>query len=136
MKKIALITVYALAVITVLVNTGFAVKNYLFADINNLPKGELLFSSVSPNGDKTVNIYRVSNVLGNAIRGELEYKGKEAVNFFWQTDMSDVELDWVDNNAVTLDGVPLSADGKTVYDCRNGTALFTDGAIAEDLLEK
>lgn len=136
MKKFLLTLVYVLALVTVLFNTAFSLKNYLFADIDELPQGKLVSSSVSPSGERTFNLYRVSNVLGDAVRGELVVNDGKAKNIFWQTNIKNVTVDWENDVVLMIDGVPVSADGETVYDSRRGTSLFTDGALADNFVDK
>ena len=69
-KKIFFSAVYVLALVITLVNVVFSLKNYLFSDINELPRGKWISQEVSPDGEKTVDIYLVKNCLGTAIRGE------------------------------------------------------------------
>ncbi len=127
-------TVYILAAITVVVNTYFSIKNSLFANINDLPEGKLKYSSQSPSGDKTFNVYLVDNILGTGLRGEIESGGKKK-NIFWQTDIEAVETVWENDEILLLNNIPVSAKGDKVYDCRRGTSLFTDGAVAQDLIK-
>ena len=132
-KRAFFLSVYILAFLIAVVNIFFTVKNYLIVDINELPTGTLISEASSPSGEKTVKIYRVENSLGTAIRGELVLNGK-AQNIFWQTDITDISVHFTNNDTVYFNNVPIIANGKYSYDCRKGTALFTGGALEDELI--
>ena len=136
MKKKALFyAVYLLALAVTLVNVVFSLKNYLFSDINELPRGKWIAQQASPAGDKTVDIYLVKNSMGTAIRGELNFSNGERKNIFWQTGISEVRVRWVGDDEIYFNNVPLSGNGDNTYDCRRGTSLFTDGALENERLK-
>lgn len=133
-NKYAFLLLYIAALIISLINTAFSLKNYLFADINELPAGRLVAEVPSPTGEKTVNVYLVKNSLGSAVRGELVLKSGEAKNVFWQTDIDGVNVTWGNEELIFFNDVPISGDGSHSYDCRRGTSLFTDGSLENDRL--
>ncbi len=120
--------VYAITLIITLVNLFFTIKSSLFADINELPEGKILYSSVSPTGNKVVNVYRIENALGTAVRAELKTNGKHT-NVFWQTGIDNVDIYWENNDVAVINSIPLNVAHGGFYDCRNGVSLFSAGAI-------
>ena len=134
-NKAVFITVYILALIVTLVNTFYSIRNYLFADMNELPVGEFVSEHASVEGDRTVEIYLVKNSLGTAVRGELVFSSGDRKNIFWQTGISGVNVRWGPDNVSFFNNVPLSGNGDNSYDCRRGTSLFTDGALENDRLK-
>ena len=136
MKKNApFLILYVIALVITAVNTFFSMKNYIFSDINALPQGEFVSEEVSPSGNKSVKIYLVENSLGTAIRGELKTGPTSCKNIFWQTGIKDVTVHWQDDDLVYFNNVPISGNGNMPYDCRRGTALFTDGALEDERLD-
>ncbi len=134
-KKLLWRAVYVLAFAVTLVNVIFSLKNYLFADINDLPRGKCVSSVSSPDGYRTVDVYVVKNSLGTAVRGELTFtETGEHKNIFWQTGISKVYVHWEGDEVVYFNEVPVSGNGANSYDCRRGTSLFTDGALEDERL--
>ena len=122
------LTVYVITLIITAVNLFFTVKSSLLADINKLPDGKLLYSSSSPTGNKTVNVYRIENALGTAIRAELKTKSKRT-NVFWQTGVDNIDVYWENNDVAVINRIPLNVSKGGFYDCRNGVSLFNSGSI-------
>ena len=122
------ITIYVFALAITLVNVFFTVKSSLFADINKLPQGEILYTVSSPSGDKAINVYCVENSLGSAVRAELETDGK-LINVFWQTGIDSVEVSWTNDDVAVINSIPLDVCHGGFYDCRNGVSLFKEGAL-------
>lgn len=134
MKNIGFKIVYIITAIVVVVELAFAVKGSIFTDISELPKGTLQRSYHSPTGEKVMNIYLVENNLGVAIRGEIVTK-EGAHNIFWQTGIDNVEAEWIADNTVMINNIPLDADDKFGYDCRRGYSLFDDGALEQNFTD-
>lgn len=99
---------------------------YLFVTggdtIDGVPKGELVYESVSPDGTQTIFFYRTSGgaTTDFAMLGEIEHKGStERERIFWEYPCEEVTVVWekglVTINDVTLDPV------REVYDVRYGT---------------
>lgn len=125
---------YLITVIVIVVELGFTVKNSIFTDIADVPKGDFVESYPCDCGDKKMNVYLVKNSLGTAIRGEIETKD-EKYNIFWQTDIESVEVRWVGEDTVLINEIPLDANDKFGYDCRRGYSLFDDGALEENFTD-
>lgn len=129
-NKILFISIYVLAFAVTVFNLVFSFKNYLFPNINDLPKGALVSETASPSGEKIVSVYLVKNGFGTAIRGTLYSKGKKEKTVFWQTGIDAVNITWQGEEVIYFDNIPIDGNGATPYDCRKGTSLFTDGALA------
>ena len=95
---------------------------FLFGcSLENLPKGELIDSSVSPLGTYTVNAYRCS---GNAttdfsVRCEvIDSESNNCRNIYWKYHQEDVDLNWIDNENIEINGLKLNVL-TDAYDWRN-----------------
>lgn len=131
MRNLGFKIVYLITALVMIVELAFTVKSSLFSDISKLPIGELKTSSVSPSGEKTMNIYVVENNVGVAIRGEIVQKGKKH-NIFWQTGIDEVEALWLNNDTVIINEIPLNSDDEFGYDCRRGYSLFDEGSLEQN----
>jgi len=105
---------------------GLAV-NAFSKDINDLPTGSFLYSTMSPDGNSTLKVYRVSiNNIGTAIRGEVITKNQngETVtkNIYWQTDKKSAIASWEDSSTVTINDERIEINGKP-YDSRKEIEL-------------
>lgn len=130
MAKKAVFGLYLLTVLVVLFNTFYSVHDYLSADINNLPEGDFEYSIQSPDGQNKMNIYLVKNSIGTAVRGEFETKDGVS-NIFWQTGADSADVVWNSDTVIVINGIPV--DSEHPYDCRRGTALFTEGSPITNL---
>ena len=124
---------YILTAIILLANTVLSVVSSLSPDISELPKGQFLQSTTSPKGDYQINFYLVKNNLGVAIRGERTGGGKKT-NIYWQTGIEDVKTYWVDEYGIIINDIPLNIRTDR-FDSRRGTAIFSDGVLAESITE-
>lgn len=93
-----------------------------FFSMGSLPKGELLYKVDSPTNEYTINIYivRGKNVtVSDSIRGELVFNNriKFSKNIYWQYRQSWVDVIWLDNYIVNINGVILDVR-RDVYDFR------------------
>lgn len=131
MKNIGFKILYVVTALIVAADIVFAVKGSLFTDIAYLPTGTLQTSTVSPSGDKTMNIYVVKNNLGVAVRGEIEEENGSH-NIFWQTGIEEVEAVWLNDDTVIINEIPLNADDTFGYDCRRGYSLFDEGSLEQN----
>lgn len=85
-----------------------------------LPEGELIMSSVSPNGLYQVNGYRCDGgaTVNWAIRAEVVTisTGKKR-NIYWKYHAYDVEIKWISDELVCVNGVTLNIHSD-MYDYR------------------
>lgn len=133
MKNIGFKILYVVTALVIIVEIAFGVKGSLFSDISQLPKGELSYSIKSPSGNKSMNIYVVSNNLGCAVRGEIETP-KKSYNIFWQTGIDNVDAKWTDDNYVIINDILLDIRDTFGYDSRRGTSLFDEGSLEENFI--
>ena len=122
---------YIFTVLVMIVELGFTVKNSIFTDIADVPKGEFVESYDCDYCEKKMNVYLVKNNLGTAIRGEIE-NGDQKYNIFWQTGIEMVDVAWINEDTIMINGIPLDVNDRFGYDCRRGYSLFNDGAIEEN----
>ena len=103
-------------------NTGWIIKDSFFDNIEVLPKGEFLYSSLSPDGETTVSLYKVDVPGSTAIRGAvatlLEDGSKLERNIFWELGADNVIVGWVSNNTVSINEQLINVTADTVYDSR------------------
>ncbi len=128
MKDFAFKLVYVVAFAVAIFNLVIMVKNGAFFKIEELPKGELMYSVDCPDGQKTLNVYLVKNNLGAAVRGEISDGDAKPYNIFWQTDTDDVDSFWVDSDVVVINDVALNVK-ESFYDSRRGTSIFQEGSV-------
>ncbi len=131
MRNIGFKILYIITALVIIVEVGFAVNEGLFTDIAELPTGALASSSVSPSGEKELNIYVVKNNLGVAIRGEIS-SNEGVYNIFWQTGIDEVEALWLNEDTVVINEIPLNANDTFGYDCRRGYSLFDEGSLEQN----
>ncbi len=112
----------ALTVAVSLFNIAFTVKDCYFDNIEQLPKGEFLYSSMSPDGETTVSIYRVSGINRSAIRGAVvsvnEQGDRLERNIFWQVGTDNALSGWVDNGTISINDKMVEISSGEVYDSR------------------
>ena len=131
MKNRGFKILYIITILVIIVELGFTVKNNLFADIADVPKGDFIETYPCASCEKKMNIYLVKNSIGTAIRGEIETE-KEKYNIFWQTGIETVDVKWINEDIIMINEKPLDVNDKLGYDCRRGYSLFDDGAIEEN----
>lgn len=124
---------YVLAFVVMIINTAFAVFQSLFPRISDLPEGKLIKSYVSPEQGSQVDFYLVKNNLGAAVRGE-RVVGNRHINIYWQTGIDDVSVQWVDEYGIIINKIPLNLKTDR-FDSRRGTAIFSDGVLAENIAQ-
>ncbi len=111
----------ALIVITIAILVGLLIYRFFFS-MNNLPKGELIDSIDSPNGNSTVNVYiaRGNATVAEAIRCEVIYKDRiinKKRNIYWQYRQSAVKITWLNDTTVRINDINLDIN-KDTYDYR------------------
>lgn len=128
MKKNRLfLCVYIVAFAVIIFNLVFFVKDALFYTIDSLPQGDFLYSAMSPDGNHTLRIFRVSNCLGTGIRGELITINDDGTdtrrNIYWQTGESNAFSGWQDATVVTINDINIDITLDYTYDCRREIAI-------------
>lgn len=122
-KNIPFQVLYILTFLIIIVNTVTAAVQSLYPDISDLPEGNFIKSSVSPGGNSRVDFYLVENNLGIAVRGE-RVSGSKRTNIYWQTDIDDVEVQWIDEYGIVINEIPINIKTDK-FDSRRGTAIFS-----------
>lgn len=88
--------------ICIIILSFFTIRNYLNPSISNLPTGELINESTSPNGEYIIKTYLCG---GNAtvdfsVRGELLTKSNNTKNIYWEYKTNKSEIKWLNNSIV------------------------------------
>lgn len=121
-NKKLVIGLIALSIAVSLVNIAFTVKDSYFDNIEYLPEGEFLYSSLSPDGETTVSIYKVSGMERSAIRGAVvsvnEQGEREERNIFWQVGTDNALSGWVDNTTISINDKEVDVLSGGWYDSR------------------
>lgn len=110
----------ALALVVMLFNLVFFCIDSFFYNINNLPEGKFLFSSMSPGGQYTLKLYLVDGgqTLGKGIRGELvDIETKKSKNVYWVAGEEHAMVGWASDEVVSVNGHTVDVS-KYVYDWR------------------
>ncbi|UJF16614.1 DUF5412 domain-containing protein [Jeotgalibaca sp. MA1X17-3] len=106
-KKIIL----SLLVIVGLLSYGFY---WAFFDMNRLPEGELIADVSSPKETYTIKAYLTNGgaTTSYAIRGELHFNdsNKKAKNIYWNNREEEVEIEWMDDDTVRINGIELEVE--------------------------
>lgn len=79
--------------------------------LSRLPTGTLIKSSVSPNGTYVVNAYLCDGgaTVDQAIRAEaVHVETGKSRNIYWQYHAYDAQIEWLDDNVVTVNGITLN----------------------------
>ena len=111
MKRIT--AAICLLLVCVVIFTGCSMKN--------LPAGEFIKSSVSPDGTYKINAYVCDGgaTVDFSVRCEVETLSTgETRNIFWQYHRQDIEIEWLSDYVVKIDGIELDVT-KDSYDWRN-----------------
>lgn len=105
--------------ITFLVITGFLSYGvyWAFFDMNRLPEGELISDVTSPSEIYTFKAYLTNGgaTTSYAIRGELNFNDsdKKSKNIYWNNREDEVEIEWMDNDTVIINGIELDVEHET-----------------------
>ena len=127
MKKKLIFSVYLLAFAVTVINTVFCVRDSVHFSMDNLPLGNEIHSSYSPDGSQILKVYQIKNTIGTAVRAEIADKNGTR-NIYWQTDISDVEYSWFNDRTVIINNIRInSVEGS--YDCRRGYSIFSEGSL-------
>lgn len=105
--KLLRIPLIFLMVIVVFIGYGY--YRFMYS-MNTLPKGEFIKESTAPNGEYTVRVYVSSPALSrDAVRCEaVNNKKGTSRNIFWAYERSDVDVEWLTDELVTIDGRVLN----------------------------
>lgn len=127
--SIKYIIYYLLVFAVFITNIFFYVNDRFFYTIEDLPEGQFLYSSMSPDNTRSAEVYRIDTPRGSAIRVEVRsfnFSDKENVvseekNIYWAVNKSIVTVGWEDNNIVTVDTKSIDVSKGETYDSRKIT---------------
>ncbi len=115
--------VFILCLLISVFNVIFVIKDNFRNDISVLPEGKFLYSSMSPDGEITVSVYRADSNICSAIRAEtvrIDQGGNKIKrNIFWQTESDTVIVGWMDNQTVSINEKLINVYSDDFYDSRN-----------------
>ncbi|WP_032121137.1 DUF5412 family protein [Clostridium amazonitimonense] len=107
MKKIKIISGVVIISIVIAI-IFFRSENSPLDNMSNLPKGEYLSNSTSPNGAYTIRTYLCNGgaTVDYAVRGELiiNNKNKKARNIYWEYKINVSEITWDSDDTVKING--------------------------------
>lgn len=120
--KITTASLLVMLIIVSVFNIVWNIHDSYFDNIEVLPQGEFLYSSLSPDGETTVSVYKVNVPTGTAIRGAVvnidEQGQKQEKNIFWQLGTDNALVGWVSNSTVSINDQTIDVTGNSVYDSR------------------
>lgn len=110
-----------LIIIAIVILIGLLIYRFFFS-MNSLPKGELIDSIDSPNGNSTVNVYLVrgSATVSEAIRCEVIFNARlinKSRNIYWKYRQSEVNITWLNDQIIKINEIFLDIN-KDTYDFR------------------
>lgn len=104
-QKALFSVIAALAGLVVAANVLFFVYDNFFYSINQLPQGEHVVSATSHSGRYVVEMYKVQNSMGVAVRGELfDNITKTVKNVYWENHTDKIEIFWLNETMVSING--------------------------------
>ena len=120
------IFVFLLLIVMLFNAIGLAVDAFGY-NMEDLPRGEFLYSVMSPDGKNTFSLYLVEmENVNTAIRGEVvtinDNNQMEKRNIYWQVGEKTAIAGWKDENTITVNDQELKLDGEP-YDSRTQIIL-------------
>lgn len=99
---------FILIVISIII-LYLGIELYVSSSMSFLPKGEMIESIKSPNGEYIMNSYFIDGgtISANAIRVEIVYKNKSK-NIYWSYPEDGATIKWLDNDNVKINNVKLN----------------------------
>ena len=122
MKKTSKYFLFLLLAIVVLANLFFFARDAFRSDINDLPEGKLLFSTMSPDEQQayTVQVYQIKDETGvkDAVRAQLVNNAdKTTKNIYWQVGETNALVSWESDYVVVINDIRIDVRNQ-VYDWR------------------
>lgn len=119
---------YGLALIIVLVNSFFLIRDNFFISIESVPEGVYQYNEFSPNNQTELRVYKIELPVGNSIRITETIDGNTR-NVFWQTGVSSAKIKWKNSTRVEINGIDLDLKEKESFDSRSISSIFNDGLM-------
>jgi len=119
---------YGFALIVILVNSFFLIKDNFFINIESVPHGVFQYSDFSPDKSTELKVYFIELPVGNSVR-VTETKDSKTRNIFWQTGIEDAKIKWKNNNTVVINGIDLNLKENEYFDSRSISSIFNDGLM-------
>ena len=129
-QKALFSVIAALAGLVVAANVLFFVYDNFFYSINQLPQGEHVVSATSHSGRYVVEMYKVQNSMGVAVRVELfDNITKTVKNVYWENHTDKIEIFWLNETMVSINGnvVDITVDR---FDSRRPIIDVIEDALA------
>ena len=122
-KKRLLTIIYISTVIVTVFNLIGFIKDSFFYNLKVLPQGQFVYASMSPDGNKTVRIFKIENSIGKAIRGELitlnDDGTDEVRNIYWCVGEENAMTGWQSEDIVTINSINIdTTDSDYIFDSR------------------
>lgn len=79
--------------------------------MEDLPEGELKYSSISPSGTYTVNLYLCDggSTVDYAVRGEVITNSTNVIrNLYWEYHCEEYDVVWIDDETVIINNKELN----------------------------
>ena len=122
MKKAAYTLIIVLLFVSIAVNIGFFARDNFAIRSNDMPKGKLLFSTMStdPNQTYTVQIWQVKdeNSVGDAIRAvRINNADSSEKTIYWNIDERNALVYWESDYVVVINDIAIDVRTQS-YDWR------------------
>lgn len=129
MKKGVLFYIYyGIALLVIIVNSFFLIKDNFFISIESVPEGTYQYSDFSPNKSTELKVYLIELPVGESIRISQTKDGKTS-NLFWEAGVSRAKIKWKNENHVEINGVDLDLKENETFDSRSISSIFNDGLM-------
>lgn len=120
---------YFLALVIIVANAVFLIKDNYFLDIESVPEGEFQFSEYSPKKSTILRVYTLDTTAGKKSVRVSETSANGTRNIFWQADVQDVEIVWKNDYIVLINDIDLNLREEEYFDCRSINSIFNDGEM-------
>lgn len=120
---------YFLALVIVIANAFFVIKDNFFLDIESVPAGEFQYSEYSPKMSRLLKVYTVDTGVGKKSVRISETNEDGTHNIFWQSDVKDVKIVWKNDYVVIINDIDLNLRKEEYFDCRSINSIFNDGEM-------
>ena len=122
MKRTAKYFLFLFLGLIILANIIFFARDSFTPNMEDLPEGKLLFSTISPDAAQTytINVYQIKDETGvkDAVRAELLNNADNTTkNIYWQVGKTNAHVSWESDYTVVINDVTIDVRNQ-VYDWR------------------